>query len=239
MHDRYKAQAKVIGEEGHRRLLRSTVAVVGLGSLGCMAAPYMFGAGLKRIILVDHSMVTTQNLYRQLLYTALDLGAPKAVRAALHLRYLNPQVRITTSTEKLDEDNAEDLLKGCDLILDCLDNLNSRFALHRTATRLGIPVVYGSSQGWYGEVAVFASKETEPCYQCYIPTAPEDHSFRMGRGDFGPMCGCVGALQAAEAIKILAKAGEPSYGYLFRIDASNMSTTSLKLVRDPYCPNHG
>lgn len=239
MQDRYKSQIKVIGEDGQQRLSRSTVAIVGLGSLGSIAAPYIFGAGVDRVILIDHSRVTEQNRHRQFLYAGLDVGALKAIRAALHLRHLNPYVQVTTSTEKLVEENATSLISGCNLVIDCLDNLNSRFVLHRAATHLGIPIVYGSAQGMYGEIAVFASKVTEPCYQCFIPTAPEDPSIRMGRGDFGPVCGCIGALQASEAIKILSGTGEPSYGYLFRVDASNMTTVIFKLARDPYCPNHG
>ncbi len=238
MQDRYRAQIKAIGEEGQQRLSRSTVGIVGLGGLGSAAAPYIFGAGLGKVILIDHDKVAEHNLHRQFLYSEIDVGVLKAIRAAIPLRRINPHVQISTFTEKLVEENAYDLLHGCDLVLDCLDNFASRFILHRTAVRMGIPIVYGASQGTHGEVAVFSSRRSDPCYQCFIPMSPEDRSVRMGRGAFGPVCGIVGAIQASEAIKILSDVGEPSYGRLFRINVSSMETLDIKLIRDASCPNH-
>jgi molybdopterin/thiamine biosynthesis adenylyltransferase len=238
MQERYKAQIKVIGDEGQQRLSRSTVAIVGLGGLGSAAAPYIFGAGFEKVVLIDHDKVAEHNLHRQFLYSEIDVGSQKATRAAIHLKRVNPYVQISSITEKLVEENAYDLLNGCALVLDCLDNFTSRFTLHRTAISMGIPVVYGASQGTYGEVVAFSSRRQDPCYQCFIPQAPEDRSVRIGRGAFGPVCGLVGALQASEAIKIVSGVGDPSYGRLFRINVSNMETLDIRLIRDVFCPNH-
>lgn len=226
--ERYRPQVRAIGEKAQERLLQARVGVIGLGGLGCPAVQYLAGAGIREIVLVDHDRVSESNLHRQVLYGSRNIrdrlvGDSKAVAAADAVIRLNHHVRVIATNSRLTQENAAEIITGCAVVLDCTDNFETRFVLHAVAKELGIPVVYGASQGMQGEVAVFGPDG--PCYRCMTPEAPEIAGC-VESGAFGPMCGVIGSMQAAEALKIAAKI-DTMYGLLTRFDM--LSGQSFKI----------
>jgi len=150
--ERYKKNIGTIGEEGQERLLRSHVAIAGAGGLGGFVLEVMLRAGVGRITIVDHDAFEATNLNRQLLATERTLGMQKTEAAEARAREVNPATRLIAKACRLTEANAEELLEGADVILDCLGNISDRFVVERAARKLGIPMVHAAIAGLRGQV---------------------------------------------------------------------------------------
>ncbi|MEM2546701.1 MAG: HesA/MoeB/ThiF family protein, partial [Candidatus Bathyarchaeia archaeon] len=187
-----------LGREGQEKLAKSRVAIVGLGGLGTVSSLYLTLAGVGYLRLIDQDTVETRNLHRQILYTLKDLKYPKAEVSAKRLRELNPFVEVEAFSENLNPDNALELLRGVDCVVDGLDNMRTRYIVNRACVKLKIPYVFGAAIGLEGNLSVFAPPET-PCLECVLPNIEDEQLPTCDvRGVLGSTTGIIGALQAME-----------------------------------------
>src|SRR5271170_8033292 len=226
-----------VGMEGQLKLKQAKVLCIGTGGLGAPLGLYLAAAGVGRIGLVDFDTVDSTNLQRQILFGTKDVGRPKIAAAADRLRDLNPGIQIDTFETHLSSENALDILKDYDIVVDGTDNFPTRYLVNDACVLLGKPNVYGSIFRFEGQATVFAY-EGGPCYRCLYPEPPPPGlvpSCAEG-GVLGILPGTIGLIQATETIKILLGVGEPLVGRLLLYDALAMSFTELRLKRDPKCP---
>ncbi|MFH1688602.1 MAG: HesA/MoeB/ThiF family protein [Candidatus Eisenbacteria bacterium] len=222
------------GAEGQERLLASRVFVAGVGGLGCPAAVYLAVAGVGELVVCDGDTVERSNLNRQFLYTMDDLTKPKAAIAAAALRRLNPDVRVTPVFAEIDRSTARGLIEGADLVLDCLDNPETRIALNRATIAARIPMVYAAVAEYTGYLS-FLSPPATPCLECFVDgTRPAVDP---------PVPGCtsgmLGALESVEALKFLTGTGQTLAGKLLVVEGAVPSFDVIDIVRDPDCPACG
>jgi molybdopterin/thiamine biosynthesis adenylyltransferase/rhodanese-related sulfurtransferase len=228
------------GEEGQARLAESRVLVVGLGGLGSPAALYLVAAGVGHLSLVEYDRVDVTNLQRQVHNDTSDDGRPKLEAAAARLKALNPDLGLATIDVPLDADNAVDLVKGHDVVLDGTDNFVARYAVNDACVLTRTPNVHGAVQGFEGQVMVLAA-EDGPCYRCLFPEPPAPGSVPScaEAGILGVLPGTIGLLQATETLKLLTGIGEPLVGRMLRFDALAARFTEIRLAVDPDCPACG
>jgi adenylyltransferase/sulfurtransferase len=226
-----------LGIEGQERLRSAHALVVGAGGLGCPAALYLAASGIGRLTLADPDKVDLTNLQRQILYRTDSVGAAKVDAARAALSALNPDVRIHPLQQKLGEQEIQTLLPDVDVVLDCSDNFATRHALNRACVRAKKPLVSGAAIRFDAQIMVFDLREkTSPCYACVFPEDGEVEEVQCSTmGVFAPLTGAVGALQAMEAVKLLAQAGETLSGRLLLLDAKHSEWRTVRVKRDPAC----
>ncbi len=225
-----------VGVRGQRRLGRSKVLLIGAGGLGAPAALYLAAAGVGELGLVDFDRVEFSNLQRQVLYGTSDVGKPKLDSAARRLGDLNPDVRVHPIEGPLTSENALEVLRPYDVVVDGTDNFPTRYLVNDACVLLGKPNVYGSIYRFEGQASVFDARKG-PCYRCLYPEPPPPGmvpSCAEG-GVLGVLPGIVGTLQAAETVKLLLGLGDTLVGRLLLFDALEMRFRELKLHRDPAC----
>lgn len=196
---RYDRQIPLIGEEGQEKLSKATVAIVGLGGLGSITSQYLAAAGVGELIIIDADTVEENNLNRQLLYDAASIGLPKAPLAARRLKSLNPCIRVEWRQARISDDNIGELIPSADLILDCLDNWETRLVLDRYSRRTGIPLLHAAVEGYYGQVYLSVPGRTA-CLECI---APSNLNVKRKIPVLGASVGIVASLQALIAIRYL------------------------------------
>src|SRR5687767_11304807 len=226
-----------VGMDGQRKLKAGSVLCIGAGGLGSPAAMYLAAAGIGRIGIVDFDVVDFSNLQRQLLHGTSDVGRSKNESAKSRLNDLNPHVQVDTYETLLNSENALDLFKAYDVILDGTDNFPTRYLVNDACVIAGKPNAYGSIFRFEGQASVFATKEG-PCYRCLYPEPPPPGlvpSCAEG-GVLGVLPGIIGVIQATEAIKVMLGIGEPLIGRFLIYDALKMKFRELKLRKDPECP---
>ena len=232
---RYARQVRLpeFGEEGQRRLRAGSALVVGAGGLGSPIAIYLAAAGVGRIGLVDFDRVDETNLHRQVIYGTSDVGRPKLEAAAAHLHEINPDVEVVAHETMLTSENALDILRDYDVVLDGTDNFPTRYLVNDACTLLGKPNVYGSIFRFEGQVAVFDARNG-PCYRCLYPEPPPPHLVPScaEAGVLGVLPGVIGTIQATEAIKIIAQIGQTLLGRLLLFDALGMTFRTLRLQKN-------
>ncbi|GAA5234322.1 molybdopterin-synthase adenylyltransferase MoeB [Verticiella sediminum] len=227
-----------IGVEGQERLLASHALIVGAGGLGSPAALYLAAAGVGRITLADDDTVDLTNLQRQIAHTTERVGEAKVASAAASMRALNPDVAIATLAQRLEAASLDAAVAAADVVLDCTDNFATRVAINRACVAHRKPLVSGAAIRFEGQVSVYDPRDAaSPCYACLFPETGEDvqEVSCALMGVFSPLVGIVGSMQAAEALKVLARAGTPLVGRLLRIDALHMDWRSVRVRRDPLC----
>ena len=239
MADRYTRQTTLpeIGEAGQRKLLQSSVLIVGAGGLGSPTSLYLAAAGVGRIGLVDFDRVDVTNLHRQILYGTSSVGRPKLEAARERLEDLNSDVKIETHEARLSSENALEILAKYDVVIDGTDNFATRYLVNDACVILGKPNVYGSIFRWEGQASVFSTSDG-PCYRCLYPDPPPAGlvpSCAEG-GVLGVLPGVVGTIQATEAIKLITGAGESLAGRLLLFDALRMTFRTMKVPRR--CEQH-
>ena len=226
------------GMEGQRKLKQGSVLLIGTGGLGSPLALYLAAAGVGHIGLVDFDIVDESNLQRQIIHGTSTLGIRKTESAKMRLRDLNPHIDIATYDVQITSDNAFDLIRPYDVIVDGTDNFPTRYLTNDACVMLGKPNVYGSIFRFEGQATVFSPKRGGPCYRCLYPEPPPPGlvpSCAEG-GVLGVLPGVIGTIQATEAIKLLTGIGEPLIGRLLLYDALAMRFRELKLRRNPDCP---
>ena len=226
-----------IGVEGQERLRAAHMLVIGAGGLGSPAAYYLASAGVGTLTLVDGDAVDLTNLQRQILHTTERIGMPKAESARIALEAINPEVRVVTVVQRVDEADLDRLVADATVVLDCSDNFATRHALNRTCVRHRRPLVSGAAIRFDGQVASFDVRAAEsPCYACLFPPGDGEDELCSTLGVFAPVTGIVGAVQAAEALKLATGAGTALVGRLLMLDALSMQWHSVRVPRDPDCP---
>lgn len=221
---------------GQEALLSSRVLVVGMGGLGCAAAPYLVASGIGHITLVDDDLIDRTNLQRQILYRESDVGSLKAQLACMALRELNSEIEIEALCRRLDAEELSKLVGGYSLVLDCTDNLLTRNAINEACFKARVPLVSGAAIRFEGQVVCFNMHDDMPCYQCLSLQFTEQQLTCMEAGILSPVVGVIGAVQALEVVKILASVGSPSFGVLQLFDAFHGQWRQFKLAKDPNCP---
>ena len=226
-----------VGDQGQRRLKAARVLVVGAGGLGSPLAMYLAAAGVGHLGIVDFDVVDVSNLQRQILHGTKDVGRAKVDSARDHLRDLNPCISVETYAARFSVANARTLVVGYDLVVDGTDNFASRYLINDACVLLGRPNVHGSIYRFEGQVSVFAAKGG-PCYRCLYPEPPPPGVVPScaEAGVLGVLPGIIGAIQAAESIKLLLGIGSPLVGRLLAFDALAMRFRELTLHRDSGCP---
>jgi len=228
---RYARQILMIGEAGQERLKAARVLVAGAGGLGTVISLYLAAAGVGHLRIIDCDVVETSNLNRQILHWSGDVGRPKTTSVEEKLTALNPLIRIETVSGRIAEESIEEMARGCDLIVDAMDNFPTRYLLNRTAVEKGIPFIHGAVRGFFGQATTVIPGKT-PCLHCFFPWSPPREVFPI----IGATCGVIGAIEATEAIKLLTGQGEPLAGRLFLWDGLAGSADSITVERDPCCP---
>ena len=226
-----------VGRKGHEKLKAASVLLVGTGALGSPAAMYLAAAGVGRLGLVDDDKVEASNLQRQLLHGESTVGQSKLQSAAIRLKEINPHVELNLHESRFTPDNAVDIAKGYDLIVDGSDNFPTRFLTNDTGFFLKKPVVYGAIHRFEGQCTVFSPHLGGPCYRCLLPNMPEPGSVPScaEAGVLGVLPGIIGSMQAMEAIKLILGIGEPPLGKLTIYDGLTTSLRQITLHADSQC----
>lgn len=229
---RYDRQIMIpeIGEKGQERLKQAKVLIAGAGGLGSPIAFYLSAAGIGKIRLVDYDVVDISNLNRQILHWDGDIGRGKVDSAFEKLSRLNPSINIEAISEKITEDNISRIVKGYDLILDAMDNFQTRLLLNRIAVDRKIPFFYGAVRGFEGRVMTIIPGQTA-CLMCmYRGSVPEEKSPVIGVAP-----AVIGAIQATEAIKYITGAGQLLGNRMLLFDGIDMTFREFKVKKNPQC----
>jgi molybdopterin/thiamine biosynthesis adenylyltransferase len=227
-----------VGIDGQQRVLGARALLVGAGGLGSPAALYLAASGVGRITLVDDDEVDLTNLQRQVMHTTERIGQPKVDSGRTALLQINPDIDVVALRERAGGERLRELVAAHDVVLDCSDNFATRQAVNRACVLASVPLVAGAVIRFDGQVSVFDVRDAaSPCYACLFP---EDSRFEdaacSSMGVFAPLVGVIGAVQAAEALKLLAGCGRPLVGRLLMLDGRGMEWTEVRVGRNPGCP---
>ncbi|MGB3252784.1 molybdopterin-synthase adenylyltransferase MoeB [Buttiauxella gaviniae] len=221
--------------DGQEALKSARVLVVGLGGLGCAAAPYLAAAGVGLLTLLDFDTVALSNLQRQTLHRDATIGQPKVDSARDMLAAINPHIQIETVNALLDEAQLLERVAQHDLVLDCTDNVAIRNQLNQCCFTSQKPLVSGAAIRMEGQISVFTYQDGEPCYRCLSRLFGENALTCVEAGVMAPLVGVIGSLQAMEAIKLLANYGTPASGKIVMYDAMSCQFREMKLPRNSHC----
>ncbi len=229
-----------VGMKGQRRLKAARVLMVGAGGLGSPVGLYLAAAGVGTLGIVEFDVVDATNLHRQVLHGTKDIGRKKLESARERIHDANPHVQVIPHDVRLTSDNALDIIRGYDLVVDGTDNFQTRYLVNDACVLLGKPNVYGSIFRFDGQSTVFCTADG-PCYRCLYPEPPPPGlvpSCAEG-GVLGVLPGLVGLVQATEAVKLITGIGETLAGRLLLVDALRMQFRAVKLRKNPRCPACG
>lgn len=226
-----------LGEEGQQRLEKASALVVGCGALGSHTAEILARAGVGRLVLVDRDVVEETNLHRVSLFIPEDVGRPKAEAAADHLRRVTPDGRIASHIAHLGVDLAEELVPQVNIVLDGLDNLDTRYLVNDVCVKHGVPWIYTAVLATYG-MTMPVLPENGPCLRCLFPVPPTPGAVPTcaEAGILGPVPAALAALQAASAIRILVGTPELGAGKLVHLDLWTGRAEATTVERAPSCP---
>lgn len=226
------------GPEAQQKLAASKVLVIGMGGLGSPVALYLAAAGVGELGLCDFDEVALHNLHRQILHGTADVDRLKAESARDRLATLNPEVKLNLHRQGVQADEAVELFRQYDLIVDGTDNFPVRYLNNDAAFFAGKPLVYGSIFQFEGQVTLFDPYRGGPCYRCLFPQMPEPGSVPncAEAGVMGALCGVIGSLQAMEALKWITGLGESLNGTILCYDALRSHFRKVKIKPDPDCP---
>lgn len=229
---RYFSQMAIpgIGMEGQQRIATAKVLVIGAGGLGCPVLSYLAGAGIGTIGVVDHDTVELKNLHRQVLYQEADLQQPKAIAARKKLSAHNSTITVYAYPERLTAVNAVPLIDRYDIVVDCCDNMETRYIIDTVTRQQHKPFVYGAVRQWEGQVSVFNYRQG-PCFSDLFPDpAVFAHEPDCGTaGIIGHAAGIIGCIEANEVIKIILQTGTVLSGKVLAIDLSAMSFNTFTI----------
>jgi molybdopterin-synthase adenylyltransferase len=227
-----------LGVEGQQRIMAAHALVIGAGGLGSPVALYLGTAGVGRITLVDHDTVDLTNLQRQIAHNLARLGEPKASSAQQAIAAINPEPRVRVVTQRADAGLLDELTPAADVVIDCCDNFATRHAINAACVRHAKPLVSGAAIRFDGQISVYDTRDdASPCYACVFPPADDfEETLCATMGVFAPLVGIIGAMQAAEALKLLAGVGSPLVGRLQMLDARSTEWNEVRVPRNRDCP---
>lgn len=225
-----------VGLDGQKKLLASSVLIIGAGGLGSPVALYLAAAGVGRIGLVDFDVVDSSNLQRQIIHGTGTVGKLKVESARDRLRDLNPGTRVDVYNEPFTSDNAMRIAKDYDILIDGTDNFPTRYLVNDLCVLTGKPNVHGSIYRFDGQASVFFAKKG-PCYRCLFPEPPPPGLVPScaDAGVLGVLPGTIGTIQATEAIKLLLGIGSSLIGRLLLYNALDMTFNEVRLKKNPNC----
>ncbi|MBR4401564.1 MAG: HesA/MoeB/ThiF family protein [Synergistes sp.] len=231
---RYQRQVviKDIGSDGQKKLLSSSVLVIGAGGLGCPSSVYLAAAGVGTIGIVDGDKVELSNLQRQILHRTEDIGRPKADSAREALLALNPEIKVNVCEEDATEENILSLIEGYDFVIDATDSFTSKFLISDACVIAGKPFSYGGIFRYFGQTMTYLPGKG-PCCRCVFrepPTGDEAPTCREG-GVIGAVTGIIGSIQAMEALKYLLGIGELLTGQMLTVDTLTMNVCKFHLPK--------
>ena len=227
-----------VGLAGQKKIKAASVLCIGAGGLGSPIAMYLAAAGIGKIGIVDFDTVDYSNLQRQILHTDADVGRSKAESAKETIRGINPNVEVVIHNTRISSENALDLIRPYDIVVDGTDNFPTRYLTNDACVLLKKPNVYGSIFRFEGQASVFAPHLGGPCYRCLYPEPPPPGmvpSCAEG-GVLGVLPGIIGCIQTTEILKLALGKGNLLTGRLLLFNALDMKFRELKLRRDPKCP---
>jgi len=242
--DRYARHIilKEIGGEGQKRLLAANIVLIGAGGIGSSALLYLAAAGVGTLRVIDDDEVSLDNLQRQILFGAEDVGRPKVAAAGAGVRRLDPSLNYIGTPHRLAADNVAELLAGADLVLDGSDNFATRLTVSDHCTRARIPLVSAAIGQFQAQIGTFRGWEADkPCYRCFVGDAfdAEDCDTCAELGVLGAMVGIAGSWAAMEAIRTLTGFGEDPAGKLHIFDGLKPAMRTLRIAKDPACRGCG
>jgi len=221
--------------DGQEALKQAKVLIIGAGGLGCASSQYLASAGMGQMTLVDFDHIELSNLQRQLLHRDSRIGEFKSLSAKYELEQINPHCKVQAITKKLSEDELVELVELHDIVLDCTDNVDTREQINRACFALRTPLVSGAAIRMEGQISVFTYGDDEPCYQCLSQLFGNGTLSCVESGIMAPMVGIIGAMQAMEAIKVIANFGQPMTGKVLIVDGLTLSFQQMKLPKLPTC----
>jgi molybdopterin-synthase adenylyltransferase len=226
-----------IGVEGQERLMAARALVIGAGGLGSPVALYLGTAGVGRITLVDHDAVDLTNLQRQIAHTLTRVGQPKARSAQEAIAAINPEPQVRAVIARADAALLDELVGEADVVVDCCDNFATRQAVNAACVNHRKPLVSGAAIRFDGQISVYDTRdEKSPCYACLFSPSDDFEETRCATmGVFAPLVGIIGAMQAAEALKLLTGAGSSLAGRLQMLDGRAMEWNEVRVPRNPTC----
>lgn len=226
-----------IGIEGQQNFLNSSVLIIGLGGLGSPAALYLAASGVGTLTLCDNDLVDLTNLQRQIAHRTSTIGQTKVSSAKNAISDINPEIRCIEVPSRVEQTQLGKLVASSDVVLDCSDNFETRYAINRACLAHQKPLVSGAAIQFSGQASVFDFRqENSACYNCLFPEDSESEHLRCATtGVFSPLTGMIGAIQAAEALKILAEINTGLAGKLLTINAIDMSIRQSTFQKDPNC----
>jgi molybdopterin-synthase adenylyltransferase len=226
-----------IGIEGQQRIRAARALVIGAGGLGSPVALYLGSAGIGRLTLVDDDAVDLTNLQRQIAHTHARIGQCKVDSARAAVLAIAPELEVVAIARRADAPALAGLVADADVVLDCSDNFATRQAINAACVAAGVPLVAGAAISFDGQLSTWDTRlAVAPCYACVFPPSAAPPEVRCATmGVFAPLVGIVGAMQAAEALKLVAGVGTSLAGRLQMLDARDMSWTTIRVARDPAC----
>ncbi len=226
-----------LGVDAQRRFTAAHALIVGVGGLGNPVAQFLAAAGVGTLSLVDADTVDLTNLQRQILFDTSVVGIAKVEAAARRLGSINPEVRVVQVAARVGDAELSPLVAVADIVVDCSDNFATRHAINRACVAARKPLVSGAAIRFDGQVAVFDARDAlAPCYHCLFGEGDDFEETRCAvMGVFAPLVGIIGATQAAEALKLLAGAGNSLAGRLLLLDALAMEWHEVRVLKDPAC----
>ncbi|MDD4653246.1 MAG: HesA/MoeB/ThiF family protein [Methanothrix sp.] len=229
--NRYSRQIRLFGEDGQEKLKRTSVFIAGAGGLGSAISIYMAAAGFGKIRICDCDTVELSNLNRQILHTSADVGRYKAMSAHETLTGINPEIEVQALTEIISQENIGELLQGCDLIMDGMDNYPVRYILNRAALQMKIPLFHGAIRGYQGQATTIIPGRTA-CLSCLFPRAPPPSIFPA----LGATCGIIGSIQVTDAVKYVTGTGQLLENRLLLWDGLSGCLEEIACERNSACP---
>ncbi|OQW93097.1 MAG: molybdopterin-synthase adenylyltransferase MoeB [Beggiatoa sp. IS2] len=222
---------------GQQKLAHATVLVVGLGGLGSPVAMYLAASGVGHLLLADFDRVDLPNLQRQIVHDTAHIGQLKVESARATLHALNPEIQVTTISERFTETTLETQVRVADVVVDCTDNFATRFAINTACVHTGTPWVSGAAIRFSGQITVFLPNNPEsPCYRCLYTDEVELAETCTANGVIAPLVGVIGSMQAIEVLKIILNTGQTLCGKLLLFEALTMEWRTVKIRKDPLCP---
>lgn len=226
------------GIEAQQALLDARVLIIGAGGLGCPAALYLAAAGVGHMILVDGDIVDLTNLQRQIAHTTASIGEEKTQSLGARVAQINPNVTVHAIAQHADAALLDREVALATVVLDCTDHFSIRQSINRACVMHRTPLVSGAALRFDGQASSFDFRHDDsPCYACVFPPepAPEEVSCST-MGVFSPTVGMIGAIQAAEALKLITGVGRTLTGRLMLLDSLRMEWNEIRIGRDPACP---
>ena len=227
-----------LGLEGQKKICATRVLCVGAGGLGSPVALYLAAAGIGTLGIVDFDQIELSNLQRQIIHSSEDVGQPKAHSARKAIHRVNPNVQVTLHETRLTSQNALEIIRQYDMVVDGTDNFPTRYLTNDACVLLNKPNIYGSIFRFEGQASVFAPHLQAPCYRCLYPEPPPPGAVPSCAegGVLGVLPGIIGLIQATEVLKLATGIGRSLLNRLLLYDALEMKFRELKLRRDPQCP---